>query len=80
MTMQMDNTDPTRPTIGDVAKLAAVSIKTVSRVVNKHPNVRDSTRLRVQQVIEKLSYEPNPYAQYLGSLRARKVTAQRVML
>ena len=32
-----------RPTIFDVAKVAGVSIKTVSRVVNREPNVRAST-------------------------------------
>ncbi|MGD8965311.1 MAG: LacI family DNA-binding transcriptional regulator, partial [Gammaproteobacteria bacterium] len=30
-----------KPTIDDVAELAGVSIKTVSRVMNREPNVRD---------------------------------------
>jgi LacI family transcriptional regulator len=36
-----------KPTIMDVARLADVSIKTVSRVINKEPNVREELRERV---------------------------------
>ena len=43
-----------RPTIEDVAALAGVSIKTVSRVVNREPNVRASTQEKVEQAIAKL--------------------------
>ncbi len=70
--MQLQSNDQARATISDVARLAGVSIKTVSRVANQHPHVRDSTRLRVQEAIAKLRYEANPYAQYLGTLRGRK--------
>ena len=38
---------PKRPTIDDVAELAGVSIKTVSRVFNQEPNVRPETRNKV---------------------------------
>lgn len=55
-------------TIKDVAKLAGVSIKTVSRVMNDEPNVRPVTSRKVREAIAKLAYEPNPYARYLGSL------------
>ena len=61
--------DRKRATIADVAKLAGVSIKTVSRVANDEPNVRENTRNRVQIAISKLQYQANPYAQYLNSLR-----------
>ena len=37
-----------RATIEDVASLAGVSIKTVSRVVNREPNVRASTKEKVE--------------------------------
>lgn len=56
-------------TITDVARLAGVSIKTVSRVANDEPNVRETTRARVQEAIDQLGYAPNPYARHLGSLR-----------
>ena len=49
-----------RPTIEDVAELAGVSIKTVSRVVNREANVRESTRENVEKAIAKLKYRPNP--------------------
>lgn len=54
-------------TIDDVAELAGVSIKTVSRVVNQEPNVREATRARVEQAIAKLNYQPNKAARNLAS-------------
>ena len=62
-----------RPTIDDVATLAGVSIKTVSRVVNREPNVSESTRVKVEKAIAQLKYRPNPSAQNLASLRARLI-------
>ena len=47
-----------RITIYDVAKEADVSLATVSRVINDSNVVREDTRLRVQQAIEKLGYKP----------------------
>jgi len=63
----------TRATIDDVAKLAGVSIKTVSRVVNHEPNVRESTKARVDKAIEELNYRPNPSARSLASHRSRLI-------
>lgn len=57
-------------TIEDVASLAGVSIKTVSRVVNMEPNVRPVTRDRVQAAIRELAYQPNPSARGLASKRS----------
>lgn len=54
-----------RPTIYDVADEAKVSIATVSRVVNRTPGVRASTRTRVEMAVSKLRYVPNPQAQAL---------------
>ena len=54
-------------TIFDVADLAGVSIKTVSRVVNSEPHVRPSTRDRVDQAIAELNYTPSASAQLLAS-------------
>ena len=56
--------------INDVAGLAGVSIKTVSRVVNKEPNVRAGTRERVLGAIADLNYRPNPSARSLASKRS----------
>jgi len=59
-----------RPTIFDVAKVAGVSIKTVSRVVNHEPNVRPSTRERVENAIAVLKYRPDQAARNLASQRS----------
>ncbi|MFK8014014.1 MAG: LacI family DNA-binding transcriptional regulator [Gammaproteobacteria bacterium] len=61
----------TAVTISDVAKRVGVSIKTVSRVVNRAPNVRPETRDRVQQAIDDMNYRPNPVAVSLGRMRRR---------
>ena len=62
-----------RPTIFDVAKVAGVSIKTVSRVVNHEPNVRDSTRERVENAIAVLKYRPDQSARNLASHRSHLI-------
>jgi len=59
-----------KATIDDVAKMAGVSIKTVSRVVNNEPNVRESTQQAVQKVVQKLNYRPNPSARSLAGTRS----------
>jgi len=62
-----------KATIDDVAELAGVSIKTVSRVFNREPNVRESTRDKVQRAISELNYRPNKAAQNLASHRSRLI-------
>lgn len=57
------------PTIIDVARHAGVSIKTVSRVLNREPSVRDKTRHRVDTAIDKLGYLPNLAARSLPGAR-----------
>ena len=59
-----------KATINDVARLAGVSIKTVSRVINNEPNVSDSTREKVRVVVEQLDYRPSPSARRLASNRS----------
>lgn len=54
-------------TMQDVARLALVSPKTVSNVVNDFPHVRPATRARVQRAIEQLGYEVNSSARNLRS-------------
>jgi len=57
-------------TIDDVAKRAGVSIKTVSRVVNREPNVRAATKEKVEAAIQELGYRPNPSARGLAGRRS----------
>jgi LacI family transcriptional regulator len=56
-----------QPTMRDVALVAGVSIKTVSRVVNDEPGVAPATRRRVQAVVERLRFTPNLVARELRS-------------
>ena len=56
--------------ITDVAKCAGVSIKTVSRVINREEHVRVDTRERVEEAIATLNYRPNPSARSLAGKRA----------
>lgn len=53
-------------TINDVAKLAGVSIKTVSRVINKEPSVRKKTYDIVMKAVNELNYQPNLAARNLA--------------
>ncbi|HET9647790.1 MAG TPA: LacI family DNA-binding transcriptional regulator [Microlunatus sp.] len=53
----------------DVARLAGVSQKTVSRVVNNAPHVRPDMRARVLAAIDELGYRPNVAAQALARNR-----------
>jgi LacI family transcriptional regulator len=50
---------PTRPTMKDVAALAGVAIKTVSRVMNDEPTVAPELAARVHGAAAKLGYRPN---------------------
>lgn len=59
-----------KTTIKDVAQLAGVSIKTVSRVINKEASVRTDTIEKVNQAIRQLSYEPNLAARNLAGTRS----------
>ncbi len=56
-------------TLYDVARRAAVSIATVSRVVHGQDRVREATRIRVQQAIEELGYVPDGAGQSLSRRR-----------
>ncbi|MBS4220482.1 LacI family DNA-binding transcriptional regulator [Bacillus sp. FJAT-49711] len=54
-----------KPTIYDVAKAAGVSIATVSKVINNTGQMRDTTRERVKETMEKLNYHPSLMASAL---------------
>lgn len=55
------------PTIDDVAKLAGVSIATVSRVLNSKNGVSEKTKEKVLKVIEELNYKPSTIARELAN-------------
>ena len=57
----------------DVARVAGVSQKTVSRVVNGAPHVRPDVRERVTRAIEELGYRPNAAAQALARERSHTI-------
>jgi LacI family transcriptional regulator len=58
-----------RSTINDVARIAGVSKKTVSRVINRSPLLNEETREKVEKVIRELGYVPNPQARALALRR-----------
>lgn len=59
-----------KATIFNVAALAGVSIKTVSRVVNNEPNVSDKTRDKVLKAIGSLNYQPSAAARILSGKKS----------
>jgi len=61
---------PRSVTIQEVADLAEVSAKTVSRVINNEPGVHVETRTRILKAIEQLDYQPNVNARGLAGDRS----------
>lgn len=61
------------PVIGDVARLAGVSVPTVSRVLNDPTQVRPERRQRVLDAIELLNYRPSAAARALASRTSRTI-------
>jgi LacI family transcriptional regulator len=59
--------DKRRPTINDVARIAGVSKKTVSRVINNVPKVRPETVKKVEEAIYQLGFVPSLQARSLAS-------------
>ena len=57
------------PKMKDVAKLAGVSIKTVSRVLNNEPHVKEELRDKVKSAVDELGYVPSANARSLRSNR-----------
>ncbi len=53
-------------TIKDIARLADVSVSTVSRVLNNHPDVSAKAKEKVLAVVDKYNYIPNTSARELG--------------
>lgn len=68
--------EPTAPrgkpvSLRDVARLAKVSVATVSMVLNDNPRISRATHLRVQRVMERIGYQPNRLAQSLSGKYTR---------
>jgi LacI family transcriptional regulator len=61
------------PTLGDVARAAAVSPMTVSRVINTPDSVRPETRDRVLAAIGSLNYSPNSAARTLAGATQTRI-------
>jgi LacI family transcriptional regulator len=59
-----------RVTINDIARIAGVSKKTVSRVINDLPLVREETRERVKKIIAEQGFTPDPRARALAFRRS----------
>jgi LacI family transcriptional regulator len=59
-----------RATINDIARLASVSKKTVSRVINQSPFVKEETRAKIDAVIQQIGYHPDPQARGLAFRRS----------
>jgi DNA-binding LacI/PurR family transcriptional regulator len=66
-------TNPKQPNIYDVARLAAVSHQTVSRVINNYKGMKPETRERVEQAMETLGYRPNLAARALVTSKSNIV-------
>lgn len=64
----IQTSDSSQPlTIVDIARLAQVSVSTVSRILNGKPDVAEATRQRVLKVIQDTGYSPDVSAQRLAS-------------
>lgn len=59
-----------RATINDIARIAKISKKTVSRVINESPLVKPRTRHLVKAIIAELGFTPDPQARALALRRS----------
>ncbi|MDA3881431.1 MAG: LacI family DNA-binding transcriptional regulator [Prolixibacteraceae bacterium] len=60
-------------TIQDIAKELNITASTVSRALNDHPKIKQSTKELVQNTAKKLNYQPNSIAASLRKGRATTV-------
>lgn len=73
LTTETPRLDRPRPTIRDVARLAGVSIKTVSRVINDQQYVSADKRERVRQVMVEIGFQPSHAARALAGHRSHQI-------
>jgi LacI family transcriptional regulator len=72
-TNSVDSNMLKRPTIFDVARLAGVSITSVSRVINNSKKVKESVRDKILDAIKKLDYQPSTIAQGLARKKTKTI-------
>jgi LacI family transcriptional regulator len=63
----------TKLTITDIARMAGVSKKTVSRVINHSGQVKEETRERIAKIVKLHGYQPDPQARALALRRSTLV-------
>lgn len=63
----------TSSTIRDVARMAGVSVATVSRYINQTATIADETGRRVQAAMDALSFTPHPIARNLATQRTNTI-------
>ncbi len=62
-----------RSNIRDVAALAGVAVKTVSRVLNGHPYVSTDTKARVEEAMRALDFRPSVAARILSGAKSNQI-------
>ncbi len=60
-------------TIIDIARKLGLSPSTVSRALNDHPDIKESTKVRVRKIAEEFNYRPNAIAQSLKKNRTNTI-------
>ncbi len=62
-----------RANIRDVADLAGVAVKTVSRMMNGHPYVREETREKIERAMKELDFRPSVAARILSGAKSNQI-------
>lgn len=62
-----------RANIRDVAERAGVAVKTVSRLLNGHPYVREETRERIEKAMKELDFRPSVAARILSGAKSNQI-------
>ncbi|MBS4204014.1 LacI family DNA-binding transcriptional regulator [Lederbergia citrea] len=60
-------------TIKDIARIAGVSITTVSRALNDYSDVSENTRQRIKAIAKDLNYSPNAHARSLVTNKSKTI-------
>ena len=60
-------------TIKMLAKELGLSVSTISKAISNSHEISDSTKKRVNALVQKLNYIPNPYASSLGSRNSKTI-------
>jgi len=62
-----------RPTISDVARIASVSLMSVSRAMNNRPGLSEETRQHILQIADEIGYRPSQIARGLATRRTSTI-------